>query len=554
MIMSISKKLVYLGLALCIVALLISACTSTTAPVTTSTAVSTSASIPATTAAITSTQTKAPAPTSAPTAAPQYGGALKIIAGGPAENLGYPALPAPRYNPLIPYPCVEVLFRPDEKGVPSPWLASGYQWNADGTTLTITLNKGIKFHDGTDFNAAAVKYDLDLFLPPSPRPELANVKSIDIVDDYTVRLNLKAYDSLLMSHLCSVPGSMISPTAVKTYGDQWCMYHPVGTGPFKFVSFTRDVNVKYERFDGYWKGKPYLDSIEFMLITDTVTARAAFLAGEANVITGLGLADTIELKNSGKYNLVSCQQSCMALAGDSANSDSPFNDVRVRQAVSYAIDTKAIAGSIGRGIWKTTNQIANAGDWGYSPDVAGYPYNPQKARELLKAAGYPNGFKAELIYTTGNPDQQSAWLAIQQNLKDVGIEITLNAGTSSKTSQYVAQGWKNALLTLSAMVEVGYPTIRAYTLNFVKSSNEYKSILRPDDVDNTYQAAVKETNLAAQQKLVWDMQKLAFDVNCLVTPIYINFINGATYPNVHGIRLFDPWWVHWRPENTWLSK
>ncbi len=553
MIMSISKKIVYLGLILCIVALLISACTSTTAPATTSPPVSTSAPIPASTPAI--TQTKAPPPTTTPAAARQYGGALKIIASGPAENLGYPALPAPRYNPLIPYPCVEVLFRPDEKGVPSPWLASGYQWNADGTTLTITLNKGIKFHDGTDFNAAAVKYDLDLFLPPSPRPELANVKSIDIVDDYTVRLNLKAYDSLLMSHLCSVPGSMISPTAIKTYGDQWCMYHPVGTGPFKFVSFTRDVSVKYERFADYWiKGKPYLDSVEFMLITDTMTARAAFLAGEANVLTGLSLSDTVELKNNTKNNIVSCQQSCVSLAGDSANSDSPFSDVRVRQAVSYAIDTKAIVQSVGRGIWATTNQLANAGDWGYNPDVAGYPYNPQKAKELLNAAGYPNGFKAEIIYTTGNPDQQSAWLAIQQYLKAVGIDITLNAGTSSKTSQYVSQGWKNGLLTFSGMVEVGYPTIRAYTLNLVKSSNEYKSIIRPDDLDNVYQAASRETNQAAQQKLVWEMQKLAFDKYCLVTPIYINFINGATAPNVHDIRLFNPWWVHWRPENAWLSK
>ena len=557
------QKIVYLGLALCIIASLAFACTAPTAtptPSATATAKPTPTLTPTATATAKPTPTPTPAttatakPTSTPTS--QYGGDLRIIDNGsPSENLGYPAYSLPRYNPFLPYPCVELLVRLDEQGLPIPWLATGWQWSSDYKSLTLNLRKGVKFHDGTDFNAAAVKYDLDLFLPPSKRPELVNVKSIDVVDDYTVRLNFNVYDGLIMTHLGTVPGSMVSPTAIKTYGADWCVTHPVGTGPFKLDAFTRDVILKYVKFADYWQpGKPYLNSITFTFIPDLVTARASFLAGEGQVITNLSSKDAAELQKTGKYNVVSCQQSVAGIASDSAHADSPFGDVRVRQAVSYAIDNKAIVDAVGYGLLKTANQIANTKDWAYNPNVVGYPYNPQKARDLLKAAGYPNGFKTKLTYATGNDELASIYLAVQRYLSDVGINVDMDPVTSPKYSQVMTGGWQSSLVSYSGFIDVGYPTLNTFILNLQKRSANYVSFLRPDDIQADVEQGTAETNQDKLSLLVRDLQSLLIDKHCIVNPININYRKGATYPTVHDMRLFDPWWVHWRPENIWLSK
>jgi peptide/nickel transport system substrate-binding protein len=544
----LSKKLVlvYLGLALCIAALSLSfACASGAPSATALTPKTTASSSPAVTAK----------PPSAPTGAQQYGGTLKVIdLTHPRSNLGYPAGATARMHPFLSYPCVESLLRVDEKGLNIPWLATGWQWSTDKKSLTLTLRKGVKFHDGTDFNAAAVKFNLDLFLPPSTRTELQYVQSIDVVDDYTVRLNLKQYDDLLLTYLNPIPGLMVSPTAIKEHGEQWCQLHPVGTGPFKFVSYQTDVSLKYQKFDGYWqKGKPYLDAFNISFIDDPVTARLAFVGGEADVITSVSPKDAADLKKTGKYTITSAQNQLIGLATDSIHPNSPFKDVRVRQAIGYAVDEAAIVDTVGYGMYKATNQIAAPGDWAYNPDVAGYPYNPQKAKQLLAAAGYPNGFKTDIWYPSGTTDLDSAYQVVQRYLAEVGITATLQPTTRTKNTQMYVQGW-DGMMNFGGQMEVGYPALRVYRINLVKGSQEFSSIIRPDDINDTFTKAASETDVAAQQKLVWDLQKMCIDKYSLITPLYAAYYCGASYLPVHDLKLYQPWNVRWRPEDAWLSK
>ncbi len=154
--------------------------------------------------------------------------------------------------------------------------------------ITFTLRKGVKFHDGTDFNAEAVKFNLEA-KKAAKMSGTEDWSSIDILDDYTVRINLLQYVNTALARFTAIYGAMVSPTAFKKNGIDWARWNPVGTGPFQFVGFERDVSAKYKRFEGYWqKGKPYLDGVEYLYIKDPMTQSATMEAKEAHVLNTEG--------------------------------------------------------------------------------------------------------------------------------------------------------------------------------------------------------------------------------------------------------------------------
>jgi len=532
----ISKKLVYLGLALCIAASMLAfACAKETAPKATPTAKPTMATTPA-------------------KLQPKYGGTFRLISSGSGpENLGSPASVSPRLNPFAPYPCVEHLVHWDEKGLLVPFLASGWKWGPDFKSLTMTLQKGIKFHDGTDLNAAAAKYCLDLIVF-STKAELKSVASIDVIDDYNIRLNLKQFDNTILVDMGTVSGLMISPTAHKAQGEKAMVLNPVGTGAFKFVSYTRDVSLKYEKFNDYWqKGKPYFDRVETSYIVDPVTAKASFLAGEGDAVT-CSPVDAADLQKKGNFKIAAAPTTLFALAGDGSHPDSQFANLKVRQAVSYAIDTKAIVDAIGYGFFKTANQAAYPGLWSYNPNVVGYSYNPQKAKELLTAAGYPNGFKTSLTYATGNAAQDAACTAIQRYLSDVGINVQLDPVTAPKFTQVMQQGWKNSLVVCSPQFPIGYSPLNTISKNISARANNFTSVLHPTDIEDKLNQAFAEPDQDKMAKMVQEIQKMIFDDYCLINPIYISTSIVAEYPYVQDVQIYEPFGSDWRPYNGWLNK
>ena len=298
---------------------------------------------------------------------------------------------------------------------------------------------------GPDLNADAVKYNLDLGKKSGVITGLVSVTSIDAVDPLTIRFNLSQFDASILNSLTGA--SIVSPTAVQKLGETASVFNPVGTGPFKFVSFQNSVSLKYEKFNGYWQqGKPYLDTIEFSYVADANTALMAFKGGMGQYLFSANPKDAVDLQKAG-YTVDGSLSSAMGVAFDSANSGSPFADIRVRQAVCYAIDNAAIARNLGYGFMQPTNQQFTApGTPGFNPDVKGYPYNPQKAKDLLAQAGYPNGFQtAFIVSAVTNKDWGGA---IQGYLKDVGINSEIQAVQPAAYTNFIRQGWKKRPLIL----------------------------------------------------------------------------------------------------------
>jgi peptide/nickel transport system substrate-binding protein len=519
--MSNQKRLIYFALTLILVLSVIFvglSCksTTTTTPATTTKPVTTTTPAATTAPVTTKPATTTPAAT---TAAAKSGGILKIYL--PTEPYAlYPPDMTGQTDGENNNVCVETLFRLDEKGSVVPWLATDYIADPDSNTFTIHLRKGVKFTDGSDFNAAVVKWNMQQYQAGS-KAELKNVSVIDTPDDYTVLLHLKTFDNTLIINLTTAAdaGRVVSKQSFDANGGKtWADKNPVGTGPFKFVSWTKDVSIIYARNDNYWGGKPYLDQVQFVRIADPTTAQMTFASGGIDIY-GPDPVIAKPLIDSGKYNWsVTPEGQIPALTGYAADPTSPFAKLEVRQAIAYAINPQAVSNAFGYGFWKVSNQWAVPGTWGFNANVAGYPFNTAKAKQLLASAGYTSPLPALLsFYNTSQAliDENTAY---QKMLNDGGFNITLNplqrpAFADSATN---GKGWSGIIRAQ------GYSSVDP----LVKYANvaaglEFKGMYLPTEFTDLYKQAASTPDQATKQKLTLQLMSLAVDKYCMSAPLYI---------------------------------
>jgi peptide/nickel transport system substrate-binding protein len=407
------KRLFVLLIAFLSVIMLISGC-GKSEPTTTSAAQTTTTPKTSLTTAATATPTSA---------TPKSGGTLRIALWASPSGTG--GLPAELYGNdfLSSQHIIEPLLHVDGKGNLVPCLAESYKVADDLKSITFNLRKGVKFHDGTDFNAVAAKWNLDNTIAKKSQPSWL---SVEIVDDYTIRLNLSIWTNTILTSLDSASSWMVSPTAFQKNGADWMRNNPVGTGPFKFVSFERDVKYKAVKNPDYWqKGKPYLDAVEILYVADPVTQKAALQSGDTDVLQIEPAKMAADLKTLGYAEAVNVT-STFCLLPDTAHPDSPFASKKVREAVEYALDREAIAKAFSYGFWPAAYQIPAPSTNVYDANFSlARKYNVDKAKQLMTEAGFPSGFKATLSVIPVGIDRNIA-VAIQSNLAQIGITLEIN--------------------------------------------------------------------------------------------------------------------------------
>jgi peptide/nickel transport system substrate-binding protein len=446
---------------------------------------------------------------------PKYGGVLKIILNRSPLVFGDPAIiRGADYTSA--FPAIEPLLRIDKMGSPQPRLITSWEVGPDRKAVTLFLRKGVRFHDGTNFDAKAVKYNLEA-RKRGKRGGLEKMTSIDVVDDYTVRLAVSRYDSTVLTQLAFAAGLMASPTAIEKNGREWAKTHPVGTGPFQFGKYKRAAYLKYTKFDGYWdKGKPYLDGLEFLYIKDPMTASAAFQAGEAHIFSRVKPEKTARELEAKGYKINSVVSGLSTLNGDTANPGSIYADKRVREAIEYAINRGSIAKALGYGFWEALNQLSPSVKYGYNPDLKGRPYNPEKAKELLTEAGYPNGFQTRIIVPTQFASRD-AMVAVKRDLGKVGIVVKLDFVNRGKWYQHKYKGWKDCLMYLFAGVDPMF----TQSLHRILSSSipAYPSTLRPAGWDDFIDGALAADDFQIRKTLTQKAVRLATE-EAMVIPLF----------------------------------
>jgi peptide/nickel transport system substrate-binding protein len=448
------KKLVLISCVLILAGILIfSGCGGST---TTTTATTTT---PPTTR---TTTTSGPGPTGTTTTTtttpaagqPQYGGILKIIRGTFPKTIGYPPEFAPA-DSIFALPTLERLCEWDMQGNEIPVLATSWEGDPVAKTITWHLRRGVLFTDGTPFNADAVKFNYQLRIDTGTFTDGQYVDSIEVADDYTIVMHLNDYNR----HMFSTYGwaQQISPTAFEKFGGgdiekskEWARSNSVGTGPFIVSKFERDNVIEYTKNPNYWReGMPYLDGMEIRFIPDSMTASALMEAGQADVWSDVAAVQSmLDLKKKG-FDVNTALGFFWSILPDSSDPDSPFADKRVREALEYALDRPTIAGMLGYGQYEPLAQMA-VKDWpGYVPGYNPRPYDPEKARQLLKDAGFPTGIKTTLLVTSTGVDAASA---IQGYLAEVGIEVKVDIADMGRYfGQVFGTGWSGLVFAASGI-------------------------------------------------------------------------------------------------------
>jgi ABC-type transport system substrate-binding protein len=476
---------------------------------------------------------------------PHYGGVLRI-----ADTYMLPpkmGIPG-KINVGSPYlePVVEHFLRVGKAGQMVPHLIESWEYSKDGLQLTLHVRRGVKFHDGSDFNAEAAKWNL--MKARESHGRLKVISSIDLVDDYQILLNMENYDNTFLPNLAFSSGFVLSPTAFETFGEEYCMVHPVGTGPFKFVSYEPDVRIITERFNAYWqKDKPYLDGIELSYVNEVNTAVNMLKKGQVDVIVNINGASAADLKAEG-YTVKALPWNMEGLLPDSLNADSVLADKRVRQAIEYAIDRPTIVKTLGRGFWQALTQLATEAVYGYNSAIEGRRYNPNMAKQLLTEAGYPNGFKIKLIGGEGT-ELLKVFTMVQAYLARVGIKAEIEIADPALWKKYRAdKPWHDAMLFRHFSSDPNF----TWTTSVLHSSNAYgeTSVLRNFDdlIDESLQARDYETLVNTTRKIV----KHIYD-EATVIPLMVDSSIAAMNGKVHDLGYFEVHIRYWTPWNAWIE-
>jgi ABC-type transport system substrate-binding protein len=308
---------------------------------------------------------------------------------------------------------------------PAPGLAESWD-QSDPGVLVLYLRHGVTFHDGTPFNAEAVKYNIERAQgeESNVQADVAAITSVDLVDEYTVRLTLAAPDSSLLLTLADRAGMMISPTAAAKHGDAF-ERQPVGAGPWRFVEWRNGARVRVERFADYWQsGLPHLDGIDFTIMTDDSTAVNALRSGQQDFVFDPPPQEIGNLEASPGFSAsISPQLYQLIIYLDLAAA--PFDDPRIRRAVNLAINREQLleVARFGRGEVGWTPLPSK--HWAYAEElVPTYPHDLAQARELLAEAGHAEGISFPMI-VYADPTSIRLGEVIKHQLGKAGITVEL---------------------------------------------------------------------------------------------------------------------------------
>src|SRR5256886_9987272 len=291
----------------------------------------------------------------------------------------------------------------DAQGNLVPALAESWK-RLTPTTWQFALRKGVKFHNGDDFNAESVKFTLDRATNPETKAtissELGTIASTEIVDSFTVNVITRTPDFLLPVRLGELFGLMLSPKHTNAVGKEAIATRPNGTGPFKLVTWSKNDQMVLEANESYWRGAPKVKKITVRPILEDAARIAALQAGEVDLITPIPYARIGELKRNDKLVIKTIAAPRVFHVTIDVRKP-PFDNVKVRQALNYGVDVNAIVKSLYFGYGTRLATVVDRGGLGYDPGVQPYPFDPTKGKELLAEAGFPDGFETGVESFTG---------------------------------------------------------------------------------------------------------------------------------------------------------
>lgn len=406
----------------------------------------------------------------------------------------------------------DYLFKRDENNVLQPWLAESYEI-VDDTTIEVVLKQGVKFHNGDEFTAEDVKFTLERVATDSAlkeNPNYKQIKEVKIVDPYTVQIITHAPEPSIIHRLARLGSGMLPKKYIDENGWDHFLENPIGTGPYQFVEWVRDDRIVFEPYNDYFLGKvDEWDKVTFRVIPENSTRVSELLAGGVDIATNIPPADWERVESNDGTSIkqeVSNRTLFLVLR---ATEGLPTSDVRVRQAIDYAIDDGTLTEFALQGAGIPTLTMVGPGNFGHEPSLYNtYNYDLEKAKQLLAEAGYPNGFEMTLHASKGRylQDGEVAELIVGM-LAQAGITVNLEFSEWSKFVELrnANENKEAYLLGLgNSLYDGAFSLDRFHTERFVGhtdySNAEVDAIL--NESRTNMDSATREQQLQEIQKIV----------------------------------------------------
>lgn len=433
-----------------------------------------------------------------------------------------------------------------------PSLATEWKTSEDGKTWTFKLRKDVKFHDGSDFNADAVVYNFERMWDKSHPQHKGDfsyfhdmfggfkgdkgsiIEGIKAIDANTVEFKLSTPLAPFLANLGMSTFAIISPEALKKYGDK-IGENPVGTGPFKFKEWKRNDSITLEKFDKYWQpGLPKLDQAVFKVIPDNTARLTALKSGEIDIMDGLNPSDKKQVEADSKLQLL-LRPSMNVGYLSMNNSKPPFDNVKVRQAISMAINKKGLIDAFFNGLAEPAKNPLPPSLWGYNKNIQDYGYDPEKAKQLLAQAGFPNGFETELwampVARPYMPQPQKIAEALQSDLGKIGIKAKI---VSFEWATYLkkTKNGEHSMALLGWTGDNGDPDNFLYVLLDKNNANppaaQNISLYKGDQVHELLLKAQIVSDQSERAKLYEEAQKLIHEDAPMVPLVHTTPALGAS--------------------------
>ena len=463
----------------------------------------------------------------------------------------------------------EGLYMVNEKYELEPVLADSYEPSEDGLTYTFKLKSDVTFHNGDAFTSADVLYTYNWIMDEAnASTRLANfelVESVEAPDDTTVVVTLTEAD---VTFMVNVATTLIQPEAYHTeVGENEFKVKPVGTGPFMLGELNPQSRVRLDAYEGYYRGKPHLDSFQVDVVPEAAGRMSALESGQAdNSIWGLNAEDNTTLKESGNFTVYETQQ--VATNHFPLNNEHPFlKEKEVRQALLWAIDRQAFADEIflGQAVVATSN-LSPAIEKYYNADVVQYGYDPEKAKELLEGAGWVEGSDGvrekdgvraafTLMVFQGDTQRRPEAEVAQQWWSEIGVEVELQEGITSEILGGLREGEYDAgLFNWVYGGSNGDPDSRDTLMtgganNFFMWSNEEVDQLLTDGIRELDEAARIEMYKRVQE-IVAEEVPFLFLLNLQNITFYNNRVKGLPEEVLQADNLYPKIYQFWIDEEA----
>lgn len=433
----------------------------------------------------------------------------------------------------------DTLFKREANGEIIPLLAESYEF-ASPTELNITLRDGVKFHNGEVLTADDVVFSLERMKTiPASEIMVSDIDKVEAVDPKTVKITLHQSSAPILYSLAHPLSSILNKKYVEEKKGNISV-EPMGTGPYKFVSWGDGEKIEMLAFDDYFLGRPKIDKLIFRAIAEDSSRLAALETGEVDIAYNMSSIDAGTIENDKNLELISKPTTAVEYIGVN-NTKPPFNNKEFRQALNYAIDKQSIVDSVYLGRAGVAKSIVNPNVFGYYDGVEGYSFNPEKAKELLAKSGVKD--PSFTVYINENSQRAQSAQIIQANLKELGIDMkieTLEWGTYLQKSaegdyQAFLGGWISGTSDADIVL---FPLLDTKSIGSAGNRSRYSNA----KFDKLVEGARSELDVAKRKDLYKEAQVILQEDTPLIV-LYTKNENIGINKRIKGFE-YDPTNMH----------